>query len=79
MALKILLAATLRSCLEGYDPMAGYELTIEEGLSVRELVRRLGLPEDQIKLVMVNGVVSKWDVMLQGNERVALFPPVGGG
>ena len=49
------------------------------GTSVRQLIQRLGLPEDEVKLVMVNGIVTKLDAVLEGDERVALFPPVGGG
>jgi sulfur-carrier protein len=32
-----------------------------------------------VRLIMVNGIASKWDAALKGDERVALFPPVGGG
>ncbi|OIP91603.1 MAG: hypothetical protein AUK55_10840 [Syntrophobacteraceae bacterium CG2_30_61_12] len=79
MAIQLLLAATLRSYLAGYDPLQGRRLEVPRGTSVRQLIQRLGLPEDEVKLVMVNGIVTKLDAVLEGDERVALFPPVGGG
>lgn len=79
MALQVLLAATLRQHVPGYDPVTGLEVAIPSGITVRELVNRLGLPGEEIKLIMVNGVASSWETALKGDERVAFFPPVGGG
>lgn len=79
MALKVLLAATLRKYLPDYDPASGFAMEINAGATVREVAQRLGIPEEEVKLIMVNGVGSKWETRLLGDERVALFPPVGGG
>jgi len=79
MALQILLSATLRRCVPGYDGAKGHTMEIQPGTSIRELVRELGLPENEVKLIMVNGVSAHWDTILEGSERLALFPPVGGG
>ena len=45
----------------------------------KELTEKLEIPEEEVKLIMVNGIAAKWGTLLQGDERVALFPPVGGG
>ncbi len=79
MALQVLLAATLRRYVPGYDPLTGMDVTVPCGITVRELVDRLGLPGEEVKLIMVNGVASSWEAVLRGDERVAFFPPVGGG
>lgn len=79
MALKLLLAATLRKYLPGYDAASGYALQVEPGTTVREIVQQLNIPEQEVKLIMIDGVGSRWDTALQGEERLALFPPVGGG
>jgi molybdopterin converting factor small subunit len=79
MALKVLLAATLRKYLPGYDAATGYEMEIQPGGNVRVVARNLGIPEQEVKLIMVNGIGASWDTVLRGDERVALFPPVGGG
>jgi molybdopterin converting factor small subunit len=79
MALKVFLAATLRKYLPGYDAATGYEMEIPPGGNVRVVARNLGIPEQEVKLIMVNGIGASWDTVLRGDERVALFPPVGGG
>jgi sulfur-carrier protein len=75
----VFLAATLRKYVPGYDGATGYPMDIEAGASVRDVAQRLGIPEDEVKLIMINGVGSKWETILKGDERVAFFPPVGGG
>jgi len=79
MALKVLLAATLRKYVAGYDASVGYPMEVSPGDTPRVVARRLGIPEEEVKLLMVNGIGATWDTALEGDERVALFPPVGGG
>ena len=79
MALQVLLAATLRKYFHDYDPAGGLEVQIQPGITVKNLAVQLGLPVADIKLIMINGRAGNWDTVLQGEERVALFPPVGGG
>ncbi len=79
MALQLLLAATLRTHVDDYDPLQGLRLPVPEGTRVRDLAQQLGIPVEEIKLVMVNGVVAGLETRLRGDERLALFPPVGGG
>jgi len=79
MGLQIFLSATLRKYLQPYDPATGHNLAVPPGATVREVARLLAIPEEEVKLIMVNGISVGWDVKLSGNERVAFFPPVGGG
>jgi sulfur carrier protein ThiS len=79
LALKVILAANLRKYVPEYDPASGFPVEIPPGTSVRDLSNHLGIPQEEVKLIMVNGLHADWDVKLQGDERVALFPPVGGG
>lgn len=79
MPLLVLLAATLRNHVPDYDPMTGLTVTVPAGTTVKDLVDLLRLPTEDVKLIMVNGVASSWNTVLQGDERVAFFPPVGGG
>ncbi len=79
MPLLVLLAATLRQHVRDYDPMTGLTVSVPAGTTVKALAQQLGLPEEDVKLIMVNGVASSWNTVLQGDERVAFFPPVGGG
>ena len=79
MAVKIILSSTLRKYVPGYDPIKGLEVPIESGTPLRDLLARLGIPEKDIKIAMVNGVKVGLDKKLEGDERVGLFPAVGGG
>jgi sulfur carrier protein ThiS len=79
MPLHILLYATLRRFLPGYDPYQGFALEVAPGDTVAQVIERLGLPGKEIALVLVNGAHRLPEFPLRGDERVAFFPPVGGG
>ena len=79
MALMVFLSSTLRKCHPGYEPSEGIDLHLEGDMSVAALIRKLKIPQERVKIVMVDGVSAPLDYGLKGNERVALFPPVGGG
>jgi sulfur-carrier protein len=79
MALLVLLNATLRRYRPDYDAAAGISLEVEPGTAVGQVLRRLGVPAKEVTLLMVDGRRRELDYELQGNERVALFPPIGGG
>ncbi len=79
MPVSVFLAASLRRYVPDYDPAEGLTVTVAPGSSVRDLARRLAIAEAEVKLIMVNGIHGDWNTILTGNERLALFPPVGGG
>ncbi len=79
MALRLMVAATLRKYIPGYNGETGYEVSVEPASTVRDLCRQLRVPEREVKLIMIDGLAAGWDSILTGNERVALFPPIGGG
>jgi molybdopterin synthase sulfur carrier subunit len=79
LPLTVMLSSTLRSFVPGYDPGGGVALKVEAGISVAEVCRLMNVPHDRVKIVMVNGRHRSMDHLLAGDERVALFPPVGGG
>lgn len=79
MPLTVFVAATLRKYIAGYDAASGYGIDVDRGTSVREVALCLSIPEQEVKLIMVNGAHADWETTLTGNERLAFFPPVGGG
>lgn len=79
MALDVRVFATLRRYLPEYDPVQGYALEIAPGTTVAQVVQHLGLPPEEVTLILVDGVHRDWDTPLTGQERLALFPPIGGG
>lgn len=59
----------------------GEPLTVElpEGGTLRDLLQKTGIPEDQVFTALVDGRHQPLDHVLSEGERVSLFPPVGGG
>lgn len=74
---KVLLYATLRS----FGPGGKGDLLLEmpAGSTVIDIVNKLGIPLEELKLTMVNGVLKDVDYVLVSGDRIGLFPPVGGG
>ncbi len=79
MSLQIFLNATLRQYVAGYNPYQGLSLEVAPGTSVSQVIDRLGLPPQEVTLIMVEGRRQESDFTLQGHERLGLFPPIGGG
>ncbi|MFZ2448408.1 MAG: MoaD/ThiS family protein [Syntrophobacteraceae bacterium] len=79
MALQLMLAASLRKYVAGYNGETGHLMRVEPGATIRDLARLLAIPEEEVKLIMVDGLAAQWETTLSGDERVALFPPIGGG
>lgn len=73
------LFATLR---RHYPDLAiGETMAVElpDEATVGQLLEELTLPEEQVKVVFVNGIIQKEDHSLSDGDEVGLFPPVGGG
>ena len=79
MALQIFLNATLRRYVPGYDPYQGISLEVASGATVAQVIADLGLPAKEVTLIMVDGRCREADFVLPGDERLGLFPPIGGG
>ena len=73
--INLKLYATLRKFLPG----GGDEINIEPGSSVNDILKRLGIPHTEAKLIFINGKRGAIDTILKGGDRLGIFPPVGGG
>ncbi|MEE8594123.1 MAG: MoaD/ThiS family protein [Candidatus Bipolaricaulota bacterium] len=57
-----------------------FEVELEDSASLTDLIRKLGIPENDVHLAIVNGrIIHDRMQSIQNGDRVALFPPVGGG
>ena len=79
MATSITVDVYLFATLQRDGADSQQELKLRAGTSVRDVVERLAIPEMEIHLVFVNGRVASLDQPLQDGDRLALFPPIGGG
>ncbi len=71
----------LFASLSKYTPegLGDGETDVPEGCTAGELLERLGVPADLVKVVFVNGVHAPPERELQAGDRVGIFPPVAGG
>ena len=73
--IQLKLFATLRE----FEPPSSEKYSIEQGISIRELLEQLELPPAKARLIFINGIKADLAATLKGGERVGIFPPVGGG
>ena len=79
MAILIKLSTSLRGYVAGYDPHTGLEVDMPPGLTAGEVLARIGVPPEKVKIVMVNGLSTNLDQKVKDGDRIGVFPPVGGG
>lgn len=62
---------------EGRFKVAEQEYT--EGTDCRQVVAAVGLTEDELGILLVNGRHAQLEQVLHGGDTLSLFPLVGGG
>ena len=76
---EVKLFATLRRQYPDLKVGEAMSMELPEDATVARLVKELGLPEEEVKVVFVNGTIRKKDYGLTDGDAVGIFPPVGGG
>jgi molybdopterin converting factor small subunit len=76
---EVKLFATLRRQYPDLKVGEAMSMELPEDATVARLVKELGLPEEEVKVVFVNGTIRKEDYGLTDGDAVGIFPPVGGG
>jgi molybdopterin converting factor small subunit len=79
MTVEIRLFATFRAFLPPGSKTFSFTKSLEEGTTVEEILRELKLPEQDPKIIIVNGVHAEPGRVLRDGDILSLFPPVGGG
>ncbi|MCF8054007.1 MAG: MoaD/ThiS family protein [Deltaproteobacteria bacterium] len=74
MRVKVKLFATLA---KGRFGERGLELNAST--TVLDVVNLVGVDSNDVALIFVNGRHSSFDYLLQEDDRLSLFPPIGGG
>ena len=54
-------------------------MEFSKGTTIGELMKDLRIPDEIVKIILVNGRSRGLDYTLHEEDRVALFPPVAGG
>ena len=70
------LYASLRSYVGG---AASVEVDVEPGQTIADVLKRLGVPAEQTRIIFVNNRTGSLSQALEGGERIGVFPAIGGG
>ncbi len=65
--------------LSEYLPENNDKFEVYENTSVEKLMTQLEVPIELTKLIFINGKKESISYQLKNNDRVGIFPPVGGG
>ena len=74
MELQIKLFATLR---EGRGKIVNKEFP--SPITPKQVLESLNIHEEDVAILLVNGVDGKLDQTLEDGDVLSIFPPVGGG
>ena len=79
MRIEVRLFATLVPYLPRDGREGAAVLEVPEGSTVRDVVRRLGIPADLERVTLLNGGDSAPDAALRPGDILTVFPPLAGG
>ena len=54
-------------------------MDLPDGASLRDLVRQLGISEEEVSLPLINGRYGGLDRLLSDGDVASLFPAIAGG
>jgi molybdopterin converting factor small subunit len=71
----------LESYLDQYAPgdEAVFDCELPEGATIRDLNRKLGVPEEMASVIVVGGDATTVEHTLGDGDRVTIIPPIAGG
>jgi sulfur-carrier protein len=75
----ITIELNLFATIAKYLPGDKQRCQVNENTSVDELIQELGIPDDLVKLIFINGKRVQRTHRLKQGDRLGIFPPVGGG
>lgn len=75
MQITVKLNASLRQYGRGVSSNGTLLLDIEENATAREVVQKLWIPLEKVKMILLNGKGVGFDSILNDGDRIALFPP----
>lgn len=79
MKIEVYLYASLSQYLPPEEVGPSTAVEIRDATRVREVLLKLKIPHDAVKLIFLNGTHADMDAALEDGDRLGLFPAVGGG
>jgi molybdopterin converting factor small subunit len=75
MQITVKLNASLRQYVKLVSNDGTLLLEMEENATAREIVQKLAIPLEKVKMILLNGKGVGLDSILNDGDRIALFPP----
>ena len=79
MQVQVKLYGTLGKWVAGYDHRTGLAVDVDEGATVADLMRRIGVPLKKVGMVTLDGRLAGKETLLQPGMQVRVFHPIFGG
>jgi sulfur carrier protein ThiS len=77
---KIRVTVALHAGLKKYrDGKLESEVELKSGATVEDLIEELGMAEEDVWIIGVNGILAKRENLLDNGDRVEFYEPVAGG
>ncbi|PYO19532.1 MAG: hypothetical protein DMD88_15000 [Candidatus Rokuibacteriota bacterium] len=79
LKVEVRLFASFLTYLPAPDPQGAVTLDVPKGSTVDDVARRLRIPSDLARVVLVNGQDAEPGRPLAAGDVIAIFPPLAGG
>ena len=79
MQVRVKLFAALARYFSNVAPGTPFDIEVTDGTTLADLVNRLKLPHEEVKVFFVNGRTRSTDWSLESGDEVGIFPLVAGG
>jgi molybdopterin converting factor small subunit len=79
MQVWVKLFATLRKYAPDGESAKPFLMDVNHGTRLINLLDMLDIPEESVRVKFVNGRARNWDYVLEPDDEVGIFPPIGGG
>lgn len=79
MRVRVKVFAMLGRYITDRTPGAPFDVELPDGATLADLLRQLGVPQDEVKVAFVNACARPLDWRLQSEDEVGVFPPIAGG
>jgi len=76
MKVRIEVSSSLKRYTKG---KTRYELDVEQGTKAIDAIKKLGIPEEEVGIISVNGVKAEEDYIINENDKINVFPVIIGG
>jgi len=79
MSILIRLSPMIRKYVPNYDHSIGIRLTVDEPLSVGQIIAKLKIPREEVISIVINGYPGKSKTTVNDGDSVMLAKVIGGG